>query len=299
MAVYLTLGGATVKLTEFLETIYVPLKRISAQTESLYRLTIQQYGKSLGHEPTLDDLDELQVARFLSQRVRDRKPATAAKDRSQLRALWELAARRRLVDKWPTISRIRVPERVPEAWMTGEMERILESASLERSDYDGIPAALFWRAILLVCYDTGERIGAVMSARWGDVRGSSILFVAENRKGGRRDILCPLKPQTVAAVQAIRLGRADGDLVFPWPRSKGYIWKRLEIILKRAGLPHSRSCKFHKIRKTTASYSMAAGLSAQEILDHSDAKVTRKYIDPRIVVRASAADVLPTLREPA
>lgn len=280
-------------LSDFLRDIYAPLKGICSQTESLYTLTIAEFGKSLGHEATLADLEELKVAKFLAKRVRERKPATAAKDRSQIRALWELAARRRMVETWPTISRIRVPERVPEAWLTEEMERLLASAAQEHTAYEGIPASLWWRAILLVCYDTGERIGSVASTRWRDVRGSNVLFVAENRKGGRRDILRSLKPETVECLRAIRLGREDSDKVFPWPRSKGYLWKRLEIILKRAGLPHDRSCKFHKIRRTTASYSAAAGLSAQEILDHSDPKVTRRYIDPRIVIQKSASDVLP------
>ena len=286
-------------LEDFLRDIYVPLKGICAQTELLYKMTIAEFGKSLGKTPELADLEELKVAKFLAKRVRERKPATAAKDRSQIRALWELAARRRMVNEWPTISRIRVPERVPEAWLTGEMESLLVSASLETSRYVGIPAALWWRAILMVCYDTGERIGSVVSARWRDVRGGSVLFVAENRKGKRRDILRALKPETLAALQVIRFDREPGDLVFPWPRSRGYLWRRLEIILKRAGLPHDRSCKFHKIRRTTASYSAAAGLSAQEILDHSDPKVTRRYIDPRIVTQPAAADVIPPLREPA
>lgn len=284
------------KLEEFLADIYVPLKAISSKTETLYRLTIAEFGKSLGHEPTLEDLEELKVAKFLAKRLRERQPATAAKDRSQIRALWELAARRRMVNVWPTISRIKVPERVPEAWVTDEMERILESASRETSSYDGIPAALWWVAVIRLCYDTGERIGSVTSLRWSNVRQSRVLFVAENRKGGRRDILCPIKPETFDSLQAIRLGRSDSDLVFPWPRSYGYLWRRLEIILKRAGLPHGRSCKFHKIRKTTASYSAAAGLSAQEVLDHSDPKVTKRYIDPRIVERKGAADAIPPLR---
>jgi integrase len=74
---------------------------------------------------------------------------------------------------------------------------------------------------------------------------------------------------------------------------KSYLWTRLGIIIRRAGLPADRTCKFHKIRKTTASYAEAAGLSAQAILDHSDPKTTRKYLDPRIVVQANASDVLP------
>lgn len=283
------------KLEDFLTEIYAPLRAISAKTETLYRLTIKEFGKSLGHEAQLADLEEIKVAKFVAKRARERKPATAAKDRSQIRALWELAARRRMVDSWPVISRVKVPERVPEAWLTDEMERLLASAALEQTVYDGIPAALWWVAVLRLCYDTGERIGSVIALRWSCVRNQTVLFVAETRKGGRRDILCQIKPETADALAAIRLGRSDQDLVFPWPRSYGYLWRRLEIILQRAGLPHGRSCKFHKIRKTTASYSAAAGLSAQEVLDHSDPKVTRRYIDPRIVERRGAADVIPPL----
>jgi integrase len=281
------------KLTDFLEQIYIPLKRIKKHTETLYRITISEFGKSLGHDPTLDDLEELKVARFLAKRVRERQPATAAKDRSQLRAMWELAARRKMVEMWPTISLIRIPERVPEAWLTDEMQMILQSAARESVKYGEIPAADWWRALLLVMYDTGERVGSVTALRWRDVRGNAVLYPAENRKGSRRDILRSIGDDTASALQAIRMSRGPEDLVFPFPRSKSYLWRRLEIILKRAGLPSGRTCKFHKIRKTTASYAEAAGLSAQALLDHSDPKTTRKYLDPRIVRQKNAPDVLP------
>jgi integrase len=280
------------KLVDFLQDIYIPLKQIGKHTETLYKITISEFGKSLGHEPTLADLDDLKVARFLAKRVRERQPATAAKDRSQIRAMWELAARRRMVEMWPTISLVRVPERVPEAWFADEVRMILESAAKETTKYGDIPAALWWRALLLVCYDTGERVGSIVSLRWRDIRGRTILYSAENRKGKRRDILRTISADTEAALNEIR--RQPNDLVFPFPRAKSYLWKRLEIILKRAGLPANRSCKFHKIRKTTASYAQAAGLSAQALLDHADPKTTRKYLDPRIVTPdTNAPDILP------
>ena len=283
----------TMLLTDFLRDIYVPLKGISAQTEFLYSLTIAAFGKSLGRPAQLSDLEELAVARFLAARLRERKPATVAKDRSQIRALWELAARRNLVSVWPTIQRIKVPERVPEAWFVGEMTRILDAASKENAWYCGIPAALWWRALLLVCYDTGERIGSVMALKWSDVREGYVIYRAENRKGRTRDILRRVSPETLRALTAINTGTCAS--VFPWPRTKSYLWRRLEIILIRAGLPSDRTCKFHKIRKTTASYSEAAGLSAQDVLDHSDPKVTKKYLDPRIVTTKAAPDVLPKI----
>jgi integrase len=280
-------------LNHLLTDIYAPLKGICGRTLELYGFTIAAFAEHLGHEPTLDDLEELTVARFIAARLRTRAASTAAKDRSQLRALWEFAARRRLLDRWPTIPLVRVPERIPEAWVTDDFKRLLASAAQERTSYDGIPAALYWRALLLLCYDTAERCGAVLPLTWSNVRGQMVLFRAEDRKGRRRDILREISEETQAALDAIRGNRGPDDRVFPWPCGRSYLWKRLGIILKRAGLPATRRDKFHKIRKTTASYYAAAGHSAQALLDHADPATTRKYLDPRIVRTTAAPDVIP------
>jgi integrase len=280
-------------LTTLLRDFYAPLRSLSDRTILVYGFTIDAFGDFLGHEPTVADLEELTVARFLAHRVRQRAAATAAKDRAQLRALWEFAARRKLSDTWPLMPVVRVPERVPEAWLTEEFQRLLDSAAQEKTNYDGIPAAAFWRALLLACYDTGERVTSVMLTRWRNVQGKAILFAAENRKGRRRDILREISEETQAALDQIRCSRSANDLVWPWPRSWTYLWTRLEIILKRAGLPHDRKDKFHKIRKSTASYYRAAGGDAQQLLDHANPTTTRRYLDPRIVKGLSAPDVLP------
>lgn len=280
-------------LTELLNDYYAPMRRICDRTIELYAYTIKSFGDFLGHTPTLADFDELVVARFLAHRIRTREPATAAKDRAQLRALWEWAARGKMVDTWPRIQPVNVPERVPEAWFTEEFQRLLDAASQERVLIAGIPSSLWWRAILLLCYDTGERISSVLSLKWRNVRGGAVLYEAEDRKGKRRDLLREITPQTLEAMNAIKGRRAPDDVVFPWDKHDKYIWRRLEIILKRAGLPASRKDKFHKIRKTTASWSQAGGVSAQEVLDHADPATTRKYLDPRIVKPPSAINVLP------
>lgn len=280
-------------LTELLTDYYAPLKRISDRTIELYGYTIKSLSDFLGRPATTADFDELLIARFLAHRVRTREPATAAKDRSQLRALWEWAARRKMVETWPTIPLIVVPERVPEAWFTDEFQRLLDAAAQEKVLIGGIPSALWWRAILLVCYDTGERISSVLALKWRNVRGCTVLYEAEDRKGKRRDLLREITPQTLEAIEAIKGRSAPDDVVFLWDKHDKYIWRRLEIILKRAGLPASRKDKFHKIRKTTASWSEAGGVSAQRVLDHADPATTRKYLDPRIVKPPSAISVLP------
>lgn len=280
-------------LHQLLLDLYAPLKQLTDRTVELYRYTIEGYGEHLGHQATVEDFDELKIMRFLTHRVRTRAAATAAKDRAQLRALWEFAARRRIVDSWPTIPPVHVPERVPVCWLTEEMQRLMDSAAQETVDIDGIPAAKFWRALLLLAYDSGERITPMLSLRWRDVAGCNVLFVAETRKKKTRDILRAVSVECADAMLAIKGDRGPDDLVFPWPRTRSYIWKRLEIILQRAGLPHGRKDKFHKIRKTTASYFEAAGGNSQSLLDHADAKTTRKYLDPRVVKQPTAPELIP------
>ena len=280
-------------LREFLRDTYAPLKGITDRTCELYEFTIRPFSKFLGHDATLADLNELAVARFLSSRSKTRSPATAAKDRAQLRAMWEMAARRGLVTTWPTMPRIVVPERVPEAWLAAEMTTLIQSAAQERGWVADIPAADWWQCAFLLGYETGERVRALMQLRWAQVRGRDVIFRAETRKGRARDILREISEHTAQRLEGIRGRRGPEDYVLPWHTSTANLYARFSKILKRAGLPDNRKSKFHKIRKTTASYYEAAGGSAQRLLDHSSAAVTRKYLDPRIVKQAAAPDIIP------
>jgi integrase len=284
-------------LRSFLDDYYAPMRGISDRTLRLYGFTLAAFGEFLGHEPTLEDLDPLVVARFLAWRLRDREPGTAAKDRAQLRALWQLAWDEAIpgVKRGPSASlrRIVVPERVPEAWLTDEMRRLVAAAGEERGLVDGVDAAGYWRALLLVTYDTAERISAVLSLKFRDVHDGMVHFRAEGRKGHRRDITRSIKPETQAAIAAI--STPPRDVVFPWGRAVSTLYHHLDRVLKRAGLPVDRRSKFHRIRRTAASYYEAAGGDAQELLDHSSPALKRKsYIDPRITgAGADAAAKIP------
>lgn len=283
---------ATVTLYDILRDCYAPLRGASLRTVELYSYTLRAWGGLLGRPPEPGDLEELAVARFLAHRVRTKAAATAAKDRAQIRALWEFCARRKIVETWPSMPRIIVPERVPEAWLTDEMQRLLDSAKAETFPVCGFTGGQVFRALLLLAYCTGERIGAIMALKCADVRGCSVIFRAESRKGGRRDIVREISVECADALMAVR--RGPDDTAIPWDRPRNSIYNRLDIILRRAGLPTDRRSKFHRIRKTTASYYEAAGGSAQRLLDHSSPAVTRKYLDPRIVTPgAPAPEVLP------
>ncbi len=285
------------KLSTLLRDTYAPLNGISERTVRIYGFTLKAFGEFLGEqagegyiEPTIDHLEELVVARFLAHRLRTRSVGTAAKDRTQLRAIWEFLARRGVVKTWPSMRPIRVPERVPKAWLIDEFRRLLSAASEERGEIVGVPAAAYWRAILLTAFQSGERIGGLLSIEWDDVSPNGITVRAEGRKGQRRDIWRGISPDCYEAIMATK---NDRRLVFDWDRSYGMIWHDLGRICERAGLPNDRSSKFHRVRKTTASYAAAGGLDPQKVMDHASPLTTRRYLDPRIVRQPEATDVLP------
>jgi integrase len=280
------------RLLQVLHDFYAPLTGVSDRTITLYSYTLRAWGEVLGRPPETTDLEELSVARFLALRVRTMSAATAAKDKAQVTAIWGFCARRKMCETWPQTPRIIVPERVPECWMTDELQRVLDSARQEPFSYCGFSGSLVFPAMLLTAYSTGERIGAIMGLKCRDVRGCSVIFRAEDRKGRRRDIFRDISVACADALLAV--ARGPEDTAIPWDRHPTYVYNRLKIILKRAGLPHGRKDKFHKVRKTTASYYEAAGGSAQRLLDHSSPAVTKKYLDPRIVSPGvSAPSVLP------
>lgn len=281
-------------LDDLLSNYYAPLTGITTRTRDLYSYTLRSFSEFLGRPATTDDLEELTVARWLAHRVQTKAPATAAKDSSQTRALWAWANRRGMVSTWPSTPRIVVPERVPEAWFADEFQRLLDEVAKETTTVCGFPMAAVLRAVLLTCYWTGERIGAVLALKCEDVRDQTVIFRAEGRKGRAKDILRDISVECAAALMAVR--RQPEDTAIPWDRAYSYLWDRLGIILKRAGLPSGRHCKFHRIRKTAASYYEAAvgPGSAQRLLAHSSPTVTRRYLDPRIVKPGpSTVDVLP------
>lgn len=226
---------------------------------------------------------------LLFHRSRKNSPATANKARSNLLAVWRFLCRRGVLKNWPDVKKLREPRRIPQAWTQSEIRRLWVAIHGLPGHVAGVPARVWWAALLSVIWDTGERIGAVLLLTWSDVGADgTVIFRAENRKGRSEDMVHRLHPSTVAMLR--RLAGADERAIFPWDRSRCQVWQRYTVILKRAGLPFDRRHKFHAIRRTVASFYGAAGGNATELLGHSSREVTRQhYLDPRITGNVSAA----------
>ena len=260
-----------------------------------YKISLSRFSKFLQRRPVAADLTDINVAGLMQSLLdKGRSPATCNKARDHLTALWRFASRHRIVDTWPEVQPLPEPERIPVAWTIDELNLLLDYIATLDGMISGTPASDWWTALILVLWDTGERIGAVLKLRWCDVRLASgtLIFRAETRKGRTRDKMHALHPDTVVRLRRL----AHHPVVFKWDRSYTLIWTHFGRMLERAGLPADRKSKFHRIRKTAASYYKRAGGNPTELLDHSSAKTTAAYLDPTIIGHQAAHELLPRLR---
>jgi len=276
------------------------LRGRTANAVRLHLLSLRHFARYLGRFPLLDDLTDDTVAGLMDWMVSVRKTSarSANRVRDSILAQWRFYARKGLVPVWPDVAPLPEPERVPVAWTREELRRIFSEVRLLTGRVDSVPASLWWESLLVVLWDTGERIFAVsrLEWQWVDLASGWVTYRAEIRKGKTRDIKRRLHPLSIAILRAMhfsqgspRHGRIWGDQSF----RTGIVYFRYKKILEAAKLPQDRQRMFHCIRRSAASHLEAAGGDATDFLDHSDRRTTRKsYLDPTIVGPRPAADLL-------
>lgn len=294
-------------IREFLLERYAPLHQLGDRTIELYEGSIRLFARHLGHEPTLDDFDDLVVSQFLQARCRGKGRSGAIsrhsvkKDRTQLCAMWTLAAKKRyqksdgsLVD-FPALPPFRTPQKSPQGYLVEEVQALITHARGLSGTVGAVPAAWYWTTLYLMLWQTAGRIGEVQALTWGDVDLDRriVRFRAETRKKQTRDVDRPIDEQ-LAALLALHRGQ-PGENVWKWHLTPNTRYLHMQRHCRRAGVAY---CGFHGIRKCAASAFQKAGGQAHELLDHHDSGELAKmhYLDPRIVGRGpSALDLLPKM----
>jgi integrase len=296
-------------LRELLRERIAPLKNLSDRSVVMYESTLDRFRDFLGREPTVDDLDDLTAAKFLRWRgstVHDKKrgiisPASLAKDSAHLRTMWTWCAKKRLkrsdgeLLEFPDYSRPRVPKPRPVAYTVEELQALIGAARHRKGCVGDVPAPWYWITKIRAMFETGERIGAVMQLRWGevDLDRRTLTFLAATRKGHRETITRAISPD-LAAIMTMHKRPAD-RLVWPWLEHRKMLscYASLKVLCRLADVPYH---PFHSIRKSTASYLKKAGKSAKTQLGHSSEEMAEThYYDSRIVGVESALDYLPPL----
>jgi integrase len=268
----------------------------SPQTIKQYARCLRLFSMYLGETATPIHLTDKIVGKFLRWlvEVEGVKPVTGNGYVKQVKALWTWLAKKRVVERFPTIEKLKQPDPMPDAWTREELQKLIAACRQSPGRIGRIAAAGFWTAFHYVLWDTGERTGAMLSLCWDwyDPRKRCLSVPGEFRKGRQKSMVYSLKQTTAALLTAIRQPRRE--LIFelydgqegppPDSRRGHYFYKPYRRLVESAGLPYvSHKSGPQKMRRTFASHIEAAGGNATRALKHRDRRVTEdSYLDPKV-----------------
>ena len=274
----------------------------SEHTYQLVKLSVTNFEQFLMRGASLADLTPENLLSYKRHReMQGRAPRTIERELAKLATLWRWAADSGWIEA-PRLSFKKCPPPTPTAWTRKELHALFREAKAYPTVINGIPGGVVMHARLRMLYETGERITATGKLLWSDVdmQGRWITFRGETRKGGitakdnvQRMSRIMRKSLLVLKAEYVKRQRyAPGVTVFPLiDRTTEYY--HMKRILMLAGLPTSRSCSFHKLRRTHATHLYVAGGDPTWSLGHQSDQMTRSYyLDPKFMRDNFLSDLL-------
>jgi integrase len=140
----------------------------------------------------------------------------------------------------------------------------------------GIAPVDWWRAWLVVAFNTGLRVGSLVVLEWAHVQWEDGLIVIppECLKTGR-GLTLPLLPIMAEHLERIRGERRH---VFGWTQSREQLRHLLHDLQNKAGIPPAEHFGMHRVRKTTATKLYAINPKvAQLVLGHTKLDMTTMH----------------------
>lgn len=161
------------------------------KTLDVHLTAVRQLGEAIGTAtPTTHDLSDdnlIELERYLEERGRTIFTITGATAR--IKALWTWAAKRRIVEHFPTSGRIPSPEPCRKAWTSEELAQLFAAAAKYPGRYGTVPASHFWVAWLRFGYETGERTGGMLAMTWDMVTDRGIDIPGHAKEDGKECVL--------------------------------------------------------------------------------------------------------------
>lgn len=273
----------------FFETRYLSERIVSDKHRDIVRSKLRAFHAHLAREPMLSDLNAVTINEYLQALLARRMSAwTVQGHKATLRALWQSAYGWELLDAPPgRLLKIPKPALMPKAWQTDELRRLLAACDDPRFDRlrgGRVYLGRFLRAAILLAYDTGLRLGDLLTATWQQLGADGTLPIAMGKTGF--SVVAMVAPETVAALRAVQ--QPDDPRLLPWPVIVNKLWRDFRRLLRVAGLPLARhGGSFQKLRRTSASFVEAdqPGAGSQHLGHRSASLANQHYLDPSIARR--------------
>ena len=266
---------AVLTFSEFFEQQYLPYvtprKRSWGRDEELYRLRIKAV---FGHK-RLNQITRQQIQSFHTALMHEGLAAATCNHHIKLmKHALNLAVDWEMLDSNPVA---RVPlfhedNKIEHYLNDTELERLLTVLHANRNS----PVSL----IALFLLSTGCRLNEVLSAKWSDVDlDKSVFTIRATNSKSKRLRAVPLNGTALEVLKQLDTQERFEHLFINRKTGKPYVnitkvWQRLRTA---AGLKHLR---LHDLRHQYASFLVNNGRTlyeVQQILGHSDPKVTMRY----------------------
>ncbi len=279
--------SAATPLTKLIEAYVVARPDLSRGAEKQFHYTVGRFAMALGLSvATTTDLNTDAVLDFLAWlKRRGLSPRTLKAKRTSILTLWKFAHSIGLVEQPPAgVPGLKMPRKLPRAWRKDEFATLVSAAEKH-------PRGDTLKALLLVLFDTGGRLGAVLNAKLEDYdRRTGLLTTFESKvKTERVTMLGPATREAIA-----KLPRNRTKLIGP-PTSSSRLRKHLKRLIADAGLkPGTRVC-FQGVRRLKYSlvYSQLGPAEAARHAGHTSQGMERFYYDPRVTPSADITALIP------
>jgi integrase len=276
--------ASDVHLIDYYTSAFRPIQLVGRSPKTLesYACALAVWNQWPGRVP-LHHIDRRVLARFAEWALAGRKASTVNQYVKRFMAILRFAEEEDDIGRVPKYRKLAESKNVPLALTADEFLAVIKVCGDQTGEVGGIPAALWWRSLLSVDWESGLRIMALLSVTTDDVLLDQNGFYcqAENQKDKEAGWF-PLSPETMAMVREIH--DPCHPLLWRFSRCASWLQKAFRRILDASGIyaPRGACMAFHRIRRSTASYMRLSGLDATARLGHSHPRLTDAYIDPRV-----------------
>jgi len=241
-------------------------------------------------EQRLDHLTDDHLNQWAKQLKREGKnPKTIKMRLSTVKSVWRDAFMAGECQTEPRrVVKIKCPRSMPVAWTHEELRRLLDAAATVPLWFKrtGIRKAAFWRAFILVAYDSALRLNDLESLRREQIQTGGRIIITQHKTGTLHSVR--LRPETLAAIKQLEPWDAPGrgDVIFWWGAGRSEFFRQFRRLLLSAGLTSSYGLT-RRLRRSsaTAAEAVQPGIASLH-LGHSPESgnlAHRHYLDPRLL----------------
>ncbi len=252
---------------------------LKESTVNFLSAAIGSYERFLQRRSAITDFNVSEINLFLDWLKLNRKPDTFRTTRGGLLTLWKFAIDQGFTSIHPNgLRKVRIRRRSPTAWTPEELTKLIQTVSEPNAWSScrlpsGIPQGIWWESIIRAAYDTGMRLGDLLSASPNQItvmKDAAIIRYVANKTGD--EFFRSLRPRTWYAVQqTINCNRKHPSLIWPFWKQDTFYDHFTQIVAKAA----IRTGTFRWIRRTSVTWAdiMTPGLG-QQVAGHKSERVT-------------------------